>query len=137
MTACVVPTDTTSLKYFRLQLASFTIQRDNTKRSQRLRCYRGRHEYSKTRGSRVNGRPSIATRREWDDRHFMNREPSLIDLGRHRARPMRTRSTIAAGSTAQARTARGCSGPGGSDVRTEHGGARAGSAQLTYRDFAS
>lgn len=53
---------------------------DNTKRSQRLRCYRWRHEYSKTRGSRVSGRRSIAARREWNDRHFMNREPSLIDL---------------------------------------------------------
>lgn len=51
-------------------------------RSQRLRCYRWRHEYSKTRGSRVNGhrQRSIAPRREWSDRHFMNREPSLIDL---------------------------------------------------------
>ncbi|KAH9630443.1 hypothetical protein HF086_016981 [Spodoptera exigua] len=64
----------------RPQLAAFTKQRDNTKRSQRLRCYRGRHEYSKTRGSRVNGRRSIAPRREWNDRHFMNREPSPIEL---------------------------------------------------------
>lgn len=40
-----------------------------------------RHEYSKTRGSRVNGRRSIAPRREWNDRHFMNREPSPIELG--------------------------------------------------------
>lgn len=64
----------------RPQVAAFTKQRDNTKRSQRLRCYRRRHEYSKTRGSRVNGRRSIAPRREWNDRHFMNREPSLIDL---------------------------------------------------------
>ena len=64
----------------RPQLAAVTKQRDNTKRSQRLRCYRRRHEYSKTRGSRVSGRRSIAPRREWSDRHFMNREPSLIDL---------------------------------------------------------
>ncbi|KAF9803128.1 hypothetical protein SFRURICE_012373 [Spodoptera frugiperda] len=64
----------------RPQLAAFTKQRDNTKRSQRLRYYRGRHEYSKTRGSRVNGRRSIAPRREWNDRHFMNREPSPIEL---------------------------------------------------------
>lgn len=59
----------------RSRLAAFTKQRDNTKRSQRLRCYRGRHEYSLRRGSRVNGRCSIALRREWSDRHFMNREP--------------------------------------------------------------
>lgn len=35
----------------------------------------------------MNGRRSIAPRREWDDRHFMNREPSLIDLNAHRAAP--------------------------------------------------
>ncbi|CAH2091049.1 unnamed protein product [Euphydryas editha] len=44
----------------RPQVAVFTKQRDNTKRSQRLRCYRWRHEYSKTRGSRgQNIRPSL------------------------------------------------------------------------------
>lgn len=79
----------------------------------------------------MNGRRSIAPRREWDDRHFMNREPSLIDLGAHRAARAHQRRRRARSSTARA-----SSGPDGSDVPPEHGGARAGSAQLTYRDFA-
>lgn len=47
-----------------------------------------------------------------------------------------TVSTAAAGPTARARSGTG-SGPGGSDAPTEHGGARAGSAQLTYRDVSA
>lgn len=39
-------------------------------------------------------------------------------------RRRRARSAVAAGPAARARTARGGSGPGGSDVHTEHGGAR-------------
>lgn len=76
-------------------------------RSQRLRCYRWRHEYSKTRGSRVNGhrQRSIAPRREWSDRHFMNREPSLIDLSVGRRRRCRSgaRRTPDVGSGARRR----------------------------------
>lgn len=83
----------------RPQVAVFTKQRDNTKRSQRLRCYRRRHEYSKTRGSRVSGRRSIAPRREWSDRHSMNRKPSLIDLARA-ASGRRSRRTAGAGAAA-------------------------------------
>lgn len=52
---------------------------------------------------------------------------------------MRARTTVASGSSALAHTARAGSGLGGSDVPTEieHGGARAGSAQLTYRDVSA
>lgn len=52
---------------------------------------------------------------------------------------MRARTTVASGSSALARTARAGSGLDGSDVPTEieHGGARAGSAQLTYRDVSA
>lgn len=101
----------------RPQVAVFTKQRDNTKRSQRLRCYRRRHEYSKTRGSRVSGRRSIAPRREWSDRHFMNRKPSLIDLARAASgrRSRRSRRCRRAAPPGRA---------GGSDVPAEHGGAQ-------------
>lgn len=86
----------------------------------------------------MNGRRSIALRREWNDRHFMNREPSPIELSAAsgRAPTVRARSTAAGGPTARALADDG-SGPGGSDAPTEHGGARAGSAQLTYRDVSA
>lgn len=91
-----------------------------TKRSQGLRCYRRRHEYSKTRGSRVNGRRSTELRREWSGRHFMNWEPLVIertDTGPRQAPPL---------DEAASRRPRCCcgSGRGGSDAAREHGGAQ-------------
>lgn len=114
----------------RFRLAAFTKQRDNTKRSQRLRCYRGRHEYSKTRGSRVSGRrmPSRRGVNGTNDRHFMNREPLSIERARAPTSPWAPSSGPLAGAG---------SGPGGSDVNAVHDGARAGSAQLTYRDVSA
>lgn len=81
----------------------------------------------------MNGR-SIALRREWDDRHFMNREPSLIDLSASGVPSVRARS--AAGPVAQ--PARLAAVPAPAEVTFRPNmAARAGSAQLTYRDFAN
>lgn len=112
----------------RPQVAAFTKQRDNTKRSQRLRCYRRRHEYSKTRGSRVSGRRSSGPRREWSGRHFMNRKPSLIDL-----------ALAASGerSPEPALPPRCSAGPRRRKWRSRRTWRRAGSAQLTYRDVSA
>lgn len=60
---------------------TLTKQLDNSKRSHRLRCYRGDMNIRRSEGHEwTNGHRSTAPRREWNDRHFMNREPSLIDL---------------------------------------------------------
>ncbi|CAG9793929.1 unnamed protein product [Diatraea saccharalis] len=76
--------------------------------------------------------PAAALHRKEQHAHCSH---SLMAVGVNTER-QRVRSPSAAGPSARARTACGGSGPNGSDVPTEHGGARAGSAQLTYRDFA-
>lgn len=84
-------------------------------------------------------RRSIALRREWNDRHFMNREPSLIDLSPSGAAVVRAPSTAPQGPQhGPARPARRFRPrrKWRSD-RTWRRGALAGSAQLTYRDVSA
>lgn len=64
----------------------------------------------------MSGRWSIAPQREWNVRHFMNREPLSIE---------RARAPTSPPAPSSAPLASAGSGPGGSDVTVEHGGARA------------
>lgn len=99
-----------------------------------------RHEYSKKWGSRVNERSPKHRAAAWMGRPTFYESRAVAHWpGRVRVPTVRARTTVASGSSALARTANAGSGLGGSDVPTEieHGGARAGSAQLTYRDVSA